>query len=966
MRRSLGRLTRVAMLVAIAVLTQRASPTHAQFTYAPAGTLEDATEGREGYVDATVWAPGMTFPLSGNAFANTQVFRPGGGWYHGPLRGECNASNYQYPWFDNYCESRGNDGAHRPLLCALGYGHAGQDIRPASCADGTHDIVSGTDGMVTAIGSMSVTVTDAMGRRYQYLHMRRGDVAVRVGQRVTAGTRLATVSNNPGTTIHLHFQMRWSVGGTTSWIPPYSSLVAAYGAGGTYPSATAPRLRSPVESPEPSAFFCHGDWSRRRTDHQCRPVTRQQFGTSFRTAAETPVYAAADGTVIRTVDGTASGSRTGGGLGNQIIVLHAGGRATLYGNLRAGLSKRQGDMVRCGDVLGYTAGTELYFEVKDGVTDAASYATRPPIDPYAGACSRDDSLWAGDAPSSSCERREGDDSTLVSATHPREVTADPGQALVQTWTVRNSGTTTWTPEGGYALVYDSGEGFGAPMRIDLPVGASIAPGQTQVFSLPANVPSPPGRYTGRWRMTRGMTKFGQSYSLTAVITSVPTGGRSCRSSTLGRDVPSGECVQVSYGACGQARCAFQRCNGGAWQCAGAASCGMRHENEACAPPRATPVPEAPSCGGLDCASCVEREGCGFCAATSTCVSLTGGAYDGLTQGSFEIPRVGVENGTLRSWAARYGRAGDETERFGTTVTAFGNEYVRGTISHFGGASDRGVSSTETGSISGERLRALNDPPNPSATQAATNPDRYYYVAMRFAYPTTSGSLDPRPWRDRRIVLVNPSTGARVVVRPVDWGPNPRTGRAVDASPQALRDLGLSTDQDVLVAFAPPGTPLGVQPALGAMGDGTACEGPSGGEPPHRDAAMCPPAMCTPQFRGCEAHAECCDAGTNPDVQCFVGICDDQSQCHVWGEACEPGGRTSPNRCCGNMQCATQAAGLQCCVSAGGLCRQESDCCGDMTCSGGECVPVADGARCWSSFECGGSSTCNSGRCGRPT
>jgi hypothetical protein len=188
---------------------------------------------------------------------------------------------------------------------------------------------------------------------------------------------------------------------------------------------------------------------------------------------------------------------------------------------------------------------------------------------------------------------------------------------------------------------------------------------------------------------------------------------------------------------------------------------------------------------------VEREGCGFCAATSTCVSLTGGAYDGLTQGSFEIPRVGVENGTLRSWAARYGRAGDETERFGTTVTAFGNEYVRGTISHFGGASDRGVSSTETGSISGERLRALNDPPNPSATQAATNPDRYYYVAMRFAYPTTSGSLDPRPWRDRRIVLVNPSTGARVVVRPVDWGPNPRTGRAVDASPQALRDLGLS-------------------------------------------------------------------------------------------------------------------------------------------------------------------------------
>ncbi|MBX7193664.1 MAG: peptidoglycan DD-metalloendopeptidase family protein [Sandaracinaceae bacterium] len=935
---------------------------HAQFSYAPAGDLEDATRGRDGYTDAAIWVTGMTFPLAGNAYANSQVFRPGGGWYHGPLSGECHASNYQYPWFDNYCESRDNDAAHRPLLCALGYGHAGQDIRPATCADRTHEIRSATDGMVTAIGSYSVTVTDAMGRRFQYLHMRRPDVMVRVGDPVHPGTALARVSNNPGTSIHLHFQMRWSVRGSTVWVPPYSSLVAAYGAGSSYPSATAPRLRSPVESPNATAFFCHGDWGHHRTDHQCRTVTRPQFGTTFTTEANAPVYAAADGTVLRTVDGTADGSRTGGGLGNQLVVLHAGGRATLYGHLRSGLPRRQGDMVRCGDVIGYTQGTELYFEVKDGVTDAASYGTQPPIDPYSGECSRSDSLWAGDAPSASCERREGDDSQLVSATYPREVTADPGQSLVQTWTVRNNGTTTWSSDGGYALVYDSGEGFGAPMRVDLPVGAMIAPGQTQVFTLPATVPSAPGRYTGRWRMTHGMTKFGQSESLSAVVTSVPSGGRSCRSATLGTDVASGECVQVYYGACGQAHCSFYRCNNGAWQCTGESSCSMRHGNEQCAPRPADPVPDMPRCDGLGCEDCVAREGCGFCGDSGQCVSLSGGGYGGLTQGSFEIPRVGVENGTLRSWAARYGRAGDETERYGTTTTAFGNQYVRGTISHFGGASDTGVSSTETGSISGERLRSLNNPPNPTATQAATNPDRYYYVAMRFAFPAdASGDPNPRAWRDRRVVLVNPTTGARVVVRPVDWGPNPRTGRTVDASPQALRDLGLSTDQEVLVAFAPEGTPLGVQPSLGPGGAPGMCT-----STPHRDASMCPPAMCTMQFRGCETHAECCDASTNPDVQCFAGICDNQAQCHVWGEACETGGRTSPNRCCGNMQCATQAAGLQCCVSAGGVCRSESDCCGDMACTAGECVPVADGARCWSSFECGGSSTCNAGRCGRPT
>jgi murein DD-endopeptidase MepM/ murein hydrolase activator NlpD len=955
------------LALALALALVAAAPARAQLTYAPAGELEDSTRGREGYTDAAVWAAGITFPISGDAFANSQVFRPGGGWYHGPLSGECHPSNYRYPWFDNYCESRDDDGAaHRPLLCALGYGHAGQDIRPATCANRTHAIVSSTDGMVTNVGSMSVTVTDSMGRQFQYLHMRRGDVEVRVGQRVTAGTRLATVSNNPSTTIHLHFQMKWSVRGSMAWIPPYTSLVAAYGGGSSYPSATAPRLRSPVETVRETAFFCHSDWRRRRTDHQCRPVSRQQFGTSFGTTAGTPVYAAADGTVIRSIDGTAGGSRTGGGLGNQVMVLHAGGRATLYGRLRAGVPRREGDMVRCGDVLGYTQGTELYFEVRDGVTDAASWAQRAPIDPYAGECSQSTSLWAGDAPGASCERRAGDDAQLVSASFPRDVTADPGQSLLQSWTVRNSGTTTWTSAGGFALVYDSGEGFSAPMRIDLPVGASVAPGATQVFSLPATVPMAAGRHSGRWRMTHGATKFGQSYSLTTNVTTPPTGGRACRSATLGRNVSSGECVQVTYGACGQPRCAFQRCENGSWVCAGESSCTMRHERGSCAPrsvlPDEPPATAPPSCDGLDCAECVAREGCGFCADTGQCVSLSSPLYGGLTQGTFEIPRVGVANPTLRSWARSYGRAGDETERYGTTVEAFGDQYVRGTISHFGGASDTGVSSTETGSVSGERLRSLNDPPNPTPAQAAANPDEYYFVAMRWAYPNdASGSPDPRPWRSRRIVLVNPTTGARVVVRPVDWGPGPRTGRAVDASPQALRDLGLETDDNVLVAFAPEGTPLGVQTPLSATGDAMACGGNA-----HRDPEMCEPAMCTPQFRGCESHSECCDAGSNPDVQCFAGICDDQAQCRVWGEACTPGGRTLPDRCCGNMQCATQAAGNQCCVASGGICRSDDDCCGDMSCGAdGRCVGRPDGARCWSTFECSGSSVCLSGSCGRP-
>jgi hypothetical protein len=76
--------------------------------------------------------------------------------------------------------------------------------------------------------------------------------------------------------------------------------------------------------------------------------------------------------------------------------------------------------------------------------------------------------------------------------------------------------------------------------------------------------------------------------------------------------------------------------------------------------------------------------------------------------------------------------------------------------------------------------------------------------MRWSYSPNGRSF----WRDARIAVRNPATGATVVVRPVDWGPHTRTGRVVDLSPQALVDLSVATDDDVLVAFAPPGAPLG--------------------------------------------------------------------------------------------------------------------------------------------------------------
>jgi murein DD-endopeptidase MepM/ murein hydrolase activator NlpD len=171
----------------------------------------------------------------------------------------------------------------------------------------------------------------------------------------------------------------------------------------------------------------------------------------------------------------------------------------------------------------------------------------------------------------------------------------------------------------------------------------------------------------------------------------------------------------------------------------------------------------------------------------------------ITQSGSEIPRQGLRNGTLEA------SLGVAVEPYGTVTMTTDGSWVRGTVSHFGGANDTGVTATETGSISGERLRSLNVPATPTPAQIAANPGSFYFVAMRWNYSPNGRTW----WRNARIALRNATTGRTVIVRPVDWGPHTRTARIVDISPQAMTDLGVSTDASILVAFAPPGTPLGV-------------------------------------------------------------------------------------------------------------------------------------------------------------
>jgi murein DD-endopeptidase MepM/ murein hydrolase activator NlpD len=190
-----------------------------------------------GYTDLSNWAPGICFPLVEKAYANSQVWRPGG--TNGPAGGvQCNASNYSYPWQDNFCESR----SWANPVCGSGQGHQGQDIRPETCKANLHWAVAVEDGTITQVGTYTVALTgnESPHRIFRYLHMQKSTLKVVYGQHVVRGQKLGLVSNNMGdtaTTIHLHFEIRVAqaeplANGTMltalSFVPPYTALVDAY------------------------------------------------------------------------------------------------------------------------------------------------------------------------------------------------------------------------------------------------------------------------------------------------------------------------------------------------------------------------------------------------------------------------------------------------------------------------------------------------------------------------------------------------------------------------------------------------------------------------------------------------------------------------------------------------------------------------------------------------------------------
>jgi GH25 family lysozyme M1 (1,4-beta-N-acetylmuramidase) len=353
--------------------------------------------------------------------------------------------------------------------------------------------------------------------------------------------------------------------------------------------------------------------------YDCDHITRANHkGTDIGVARRTPVHAALAGTVIRAVDGCTEGNAScGGGFGNHVILQHADGRATLYGHMTNGSVRvHDGAHVDCGQELGlsgstgHSTGPHLHFEVRDGVRGIGNYYDRTPTDPFGGSCStQSGDLWGGSCTPSTPR----DDSRYMSSTHPRTVTVSPGDTITQAWRLENTGTTTWSSDAGYALVHTTGPNLMALQRIG--VSTRIAPHANARFEATFLAPTEPGTYAVAYRMTHGDDLFGQTVSLSIRV----AGPMGCHSATLGEDVPSGSCVQVSYAGCGMSRCGWYACSNGSWFCTdpGACSADESHANSVCEP-ETPPDPTPSSCASLGCGDCTATAGCAFCPGDGQC------------------------------------------------------------------------------------------------------------------------------------------------------------------------------------------------------------------------------------------------------------------------------------------------------------------------------------------------------------
>lgn len=114
----------------------------------------------------------------------------------------------------------------------------------------------------------------------------------------------------------------------------------------------------------------------------------------------------------------------------------------------------------------------------------------------------------------------GNDSGTWRAQDPADNTEfEPGEEITVTWTIENTGTTTWTTD--YYIEFDSGEQMGAEDVVYLPY--SVPPDTNVQISVVLTAPSTAGEYESDWNL---VNSSGVTFSYFYVIIEVAGDGDS--------------------------------------------------------------------------------------------------------------------------------------------------------------------------------------------------------------------------------------------------------------------------------------------------------------------------------------------------------------------------------------------------------------------------------------------------------
>jgi hypothetical protein len=227
-------------------IAERPIERSADFTYRPSGDIIANSGFRKqgGRADFTAQSQ-IRFPLEkAPAFIHSQSFRNRRS--SDTAIDELTGSNTSYPWRDNFCEAR----SFSVGQCPGGFGHQGQDIRPAPCPPPDEGdavrcnpkqqgVVAVRDGIVIRTPKQQAATLQINTRtehiRFRYMHMNPSALdadGILNGRSVGEGEKIGVVSNfldHPnGTSLHLHFDVQVFTRDGWLWVNPYVTLISAY------------------------------------------------------------------------------------------------------------------------------------------------------------------------------------------------------------------------------------------------------------------------------------------------------------------------------------------------------------------------------------------------------------------------------------------------------------------------------------------------------------------------------------------------------------------------------------------------------------------------------------------------------------------------------------------------------------------------------------------------------------------